>query len=271
MSNEPTDSSSGDNSTPFYAGFSDADLRGFVETKGFKTPEEVVKSYKNLESHMGVPPERLLKLPAEADSPEWVGIRAKLGFEVPNSPDDYQLPVNDGLDTDYAKQVSQWLHEAGIPKSMALKLAEKQNAYIDARTKEAIEQANRRAETEIADLRSQWGNKYDASVELARRASRELVPLSGMTQEDLQEMENSIGTAKFLKLWANIGSKTQGESPARGNQGDGNQGFGITPDVAKHRIEQLKGDKEWFTRWSNGDSKAIDEWNYLNRVASGSN
>lgn len=275
MSNEPNGGGGepanqpNDNSAPFYAGFQDAELRGFVETKGFKTPEDVVKSYRNLESHLGVPPERLLKLPAEQDSPEWSAIKARLGFEVPESPENYELPVTEGLDTDYSKEVAKWLHEAGVPKSMALKLAEKQNAYIESRMKMSVEEANRRAETEISDLKSQWGNKYDASVEIARRASRELMPISGLTQDDLQEMENAIGTAKFLRLWANIGSKTQGEAPAHGNSGDGNQGFGITPDVAKHRIEQLKGDKDWFDRWSRGDAKAVDEWNYLNRVAAG--
>lgn len=264
MSSEPNPDNS---ATPFYSAFQDPELRGFLETKGFKAPEELAKSYRNLESHMGVPPDRLLKLPAEADSPDWEGIRAKLGYARPESMDKYEINPAEGMPDGYANKVKEWAYELHIPNHMLKALGEKQNAYI-AEIQEQQEQSRlQKAEMEINDLKSEWGNRFDGSVELARRASREMMNVTGMTEADLSSMEDSLGTAKFMKFWAKLGSKTQKEGDMI--KGDDTTGFGVSPDVAKHKIAMLKQDPEWFKRWSNGDARAVDEWNYFNRVASG--
>src|SRR4051812_22872278 len=65
---------------PWYGGVADAELRGFAELKGWKSPDDALVSYRNLEKLQGVPPERLLKLPEKADDPAWSEIHGKLGF-----------------------------------------------------------------------------------------------------------------------------------------------------------------------------------------------
>ncbi len=256
-----------DNSTAFYAGFQDAELRGFLETKGFKAPEELAKSYRNLEGHMGVPPERLLKLPEKADSPEWDGIRQKLGYARPESADKYEIAPAEGMPVEYANKVKEWAFELNIPNHMLKSLGEKQNAYIAEVQEQMALEAQRNSEQELSNLKSEWGNKFESSVELARRASREMMSVTGMTDTDLSSMEDALGTAKFMKFWAKLGSQTQQEGEMI--KGDENTGFGISPDVAKHKISILKQDPEWFARWSNGGAKEVQEWEYLNRVASG--
>src|SRR5690349_8033208 len=114
MSNDgqnPGSTPGGDGGNPggdakWYSGFESPELRGFVETKGWKDPGAAVESYRQLEKTIGVPAERLLKLPDKADAPEWKEIRAKVGVGAPEKPEDYGIPVPEGIDPGYAGEVA---------------------------------------------------------------------------------------------------------------------------------------------------------------------
>lgn len=254
---------------PWFASVQDTDLRGFAELKNFPNPEAVLKSYRDLERHIGVPADRLLKLPEKPDAPEWAGIRQKLGFAAPEKPEDYGFPDIPGAHPEYSKAAAQWAHEAGIPKDMALALAQKQSAWV-----QELEQAQTQAlaasqAQELSQLKSEWGNRYAASEEIARRAVREIAPQVGLDEAAMSAVEQALGTAKFLKMWALVGSKNNAEDAALGTEGV-KSGFGMSPEAAKAKIDMLKTDSEWFGRWSKGDARAVQEWATLNAIASGS-
>ena len=56
------------------------EMKGYVQNKGFKDPSAVVESYRNFEKLMGVPQDRMIKLPEKAeDKAAWDSIYNRLG------------------------------------------------------------------------------------------------------------------------------------------------------------------------------------------------
>lgn len=142
---------------------------------------------------------------------------------VPDSADGYTLPVPEGDDGAFAKTAAAWFHEAGIPPAQAEKLANKWNEFSAAQQEaakkaeaDAEAQAEARFKTEDAELRKEWGAKYDANIELGKRAFREF----GFTEEILDAVESKVGPAQLFKIFAKIGQGL-GEDQALG-LGNGN-------------------------------------------------
>lgn len=262
---------------PWYAGFEDAALRGKAEANGWKSPEDAVKNYATLEKHLGVPADRLLKLPEAADAPEWKEIRTKLGWpEAPAKPEDYGIQAGEGGNAEFATGMSKLLHETGISKDQAAKLVTGwdgiQKALMDA---EAARLASE-DQAGLAELRTKWGQQYDGSVALARRAGQELSTVAGLTPEQLNAMEGAVGTAAFLRLFAAAGSQNNKEGAFHGAEGAGSStGVMMSPDVAKAEIERLKGDPEFGAAMikemesTSGKGPKRDRWEQLHRIAAG--
>lgn len=235
------------------------DAKGFVEMRGWKEPDQIIESFKNLESKMGVPADRLLKLPEKADDAEgWKQVYSKLG--MPDTPEGYKLPVPDGDDGKFAEQASKWMHEAGIPAPMAQKLAEQWNEYAAEQTQAFETQQAQESEAQMNALKAEWGDAYQANIEMGRRAARGL----GVDQESLAKIEDALGTGEMLKLFSRIGGKL-GEDSFEGGDGGGN--FGMSPDAAKAKIASLKADKEWAKKYMNGDASAVAEFERLHKIA----
>lgn len=252
----------------WYAGIENAELRGFAENKAWKDPGAAIESYRQLEKTIGVPAERLLKLPDKADAPEWAGIREKLGFGTPAKAEDYGLPVPEGMDPGYAAKASAKLLEIGVPRDMAVKLAEWQNGEMAAMIAADQLAAKQQSDTDIAALRTEWGGQFDASSELAKRAVEEFAGTAGLDADSLNAMEGAMGTAAFLKLWAAVGSKI-GEAKFIDAGDQGARNFAMSPDAAKARIAALSQDTAWFGRWNQGGVQEVAEWDRLNRIAGG--
>jgi len=265
------------NDAPWYAGFEDPIMRGKAEANGWKTPEDAVKNFANLEKHLGVPAERLLKLPEAADAPEWKEIRERLNFpKAPEKPEDYGITAPDGMDPTFAGEVSKVMHKLGLTKEQAAGLVE-WNSKFGAEIG-AAETARLAAEDQLglAELRTKWGQQYDGSVALARRAGQELSTVAGITPEQLSAMEAAVGTAAFLRLFAAAGSQNNKEADFHGAEGAGSStGQLMSPDVAKAEIERLKGDAEFGAalvkemETTTGKGPKRERWETLHRIAAG--
>lgn len=255
------------NAQTWYSGIENPDVRGFIETKGWKDPGAVVESYRQLETTIGVPADRIIKLPAKPEDPGWKEARARVGFSVPDKAEDYGLPVPEGIDPGYAAKVSAKALELGIPKQMLVGLAEWQNNEMAAMIQADQLAAQQQSEADMTTLRAEWGEQFDNSSELARRAVKEFGGFAKLDESSLNAMEGAMGTASFLKMWAAIGSK-MGEGKFV-DAGDHSTNAAMSPDGAQARINQLMGDKAWFERWNAGGAAERAEWDRLNRIAAG--
>lgn len=250
--------------TPWYGTIENPELKGFAELKGWKDPAAAIESYRNLEKLQGVPPERLLKIPEAGDAEGMKAINAKFGWAPPEKAEDYQLPVPEGMQDTFAKVAAAEFHKLGVPKEMAQKIAAFANNYtlsqMEADNTAIITQHN----SELAALKTEWGSNFDPLVETGKRAIAEYMPKTGLTDADMDALRDTLGTAKFNKLWAGIGS-TMGEA-AFVDGGAQTAPGQMTPEAALVRRGQLTNDAEWFKRYQSGDVKAVNEWNAVTSV-----
>lgn len=139
---------------------------------------------------------------------------------VPESADDYAIEFPD--DAEGAKLVAEWFKDAGLTKKQAAALVEKRAAAFEA-TKAAQAAAETaeaaRIESQVkaddAALKSEWGDRYEANVELGRRAVRQFE----IPGEVLEAVESKVGYGQMLRMFARIG-RGLGEDTATGLNGD---------------------------------------------------
>lgn len=246
----------------WYAGIADEGLRGYVQTKGFKDVGSLAESYRNFEKLQGVPQEQLLKLPGKEDDPAWDGIWNKLGR--PETPDGYELKFEG--DDAFAKTMAETMHKAGIPKSAAAQLNEQWNGYVSELIQQDEAAKQQKDAAELQALRTKWGGDFDKNTELGRRAGREF----GLSEEQFKAISSSLGSGATLELFAKIGGKLGEAAGFDGGSGGGSgNGFGMTADGAKTRIEALRNDQAWVTKYLNGDVSAKEEMTRLQQIAAG--
>lgn len=243
----------------WFSGFND-DLKGYVQTKGFKGPDAVVDAYRNLEKLHGVPQERLLKLPEKLDDASLAPIFDRLGR--PEKPEGYSLAPEKGGDENFIKFAQGMFHEAGLTKSQGEKLAGKWNEYIKTAQDNHVKQFNEKATQENEALKKEWGQAYDQNVEIGRNA----VQAFGIDKETLDKLENSMGFAALMKFAHSLGQKLGEDSFIGPNSKTG--GFGVmSPQQAQHRIKQLGQDREWTNRYVNGGVAEREEMERLQKMA----
>lgn len=257
---QPGAAGAGGNGGEWYSGIADEGLRGYVQTKGFKDVGVLADSYRNLEKLVGVPQDRLLKLPDKADDPAWGDIYGRLGR--PEKPEGYEFKFEG--DAAFAQRMGGIMHQHGVTKAQAQALNGEWNKYVA----ELIETDNReRAQkdaTDMAALKTEWGNDYAKHEELARRAGREF----GLSQDEFQAISASLGSSKTLKLFQAIGTKLAEPAPFDPS-GSNLQSFGLTKDAAQARINVLMGDKDWTAKYLGGDKAAAAEMTRLQQIAAG--
>lgn len=260
----------------WYSSIEDAGLRGMAETKGWKNPADVLTSYRQLEQHIGVPPERLIKLPDKADAPEWGDIRKKIGFAAPDKAEDYGLTqgLPEGADPAFANYISAKAHELGVPKAQLEGLAKAWNGYIGEAESKHAEAEKLKGEAALSQLKTEWGERYGESSELARRAGQEIMQVTGMSADQLNQIEGAIGTAAFLKMFAAVGSRNNAEASFHGSEGVGSRGGFMSPDAAKAEIQRLSSDIEFGKAFMAEQERGLEgpnvqKWKRLNQIAAG--
>lgn len=247
----------------WYAGIADEGVRGFAQTKGWKYVGAVVDGYRNLEKLVGLPQERLARIPERSDDEQgWGQLYGRLGR--PEKPDGYELKFEG--DDAFAKSAAETMHKLGVSKGQAQGLNEFWNGHVAkliADDKAAREQADA---ADITTLKSTWGADYDKHVEQGRRAGREF----GLSEQEFAQVQASLGTKKTLELFQKIGAKLGEASPFNPQGGNGGNGFGMTREGAQARIKSLMDDKDWTAKYLNGGAAEREEMGRLQQIASGS-
>ena len=91
--------------------------KSFVANKGFKTFDDVVTSYINLEKYQGVPADKLIRLPDENNADEVNVFYKKLGR--PDKAEDYKFEIAQGQDDAIAKAIAPELFKIGLSQKQA--------------------------------------------------------------------------------------------------------------------------------------------------------
>lgn len=234
--------------------------QAYVGNKGWESPVDMFKSYRNLEKFAGGS-KNLVELPGADAEPEAMDqFFNKLGR--PSSPDKYSFEPIEGADENVDGWFRNTAHELGLTDQQAAKLYGSYNEMAQQQGQSMADQLAVQSEQEIKGLEKEWGRDYQKNIDQGQIAVRAL----GYDEESLQQIEAKLGTADMLKLFSNIGSR-MGEDSFK--TGDNTGGFGTTGAQARMEIENMKMDKGFMDQYLSGDKGAVAKMTRLMEKAYG--
>lgn len=179
-----------------------------VKTKGWDGEggaSKALTGYAELERGMG----NRVKMPTDTSPAEEISaFYNKLGR--PESADGYEIakpdmPEGMTYDQKFEMTMRGIAHEAGVTQAQMKTLVKAFNDYQIGAFNEHVGELNRSREEGERALKESWAGDYDANVQIAQRALKELVPDEAFFQliEDSKLGNNPI----FVKGWHEIGKK----------------------------------------------------------------
>lgn len=236
--------------------------RMYVQNKGFKDAAAVLDSYKSLETLMGTPKERLLRLPDKPDAPEWGEVYERLGR--PKNADEYKFATPQGVEAN--KEFTSWaqkqFHELGLTRAQGETLAQRWNEYASGDSQKLAAEKVTQIKTEETALKREWGAAYEQQTKTAFKAAQTF----GLGQAEVTKLESALGYSATMKFLASVGSKLGEDSFITGEQSGGFNGA-LTPERALAEIEELKKDKEFVRKYNAGDRDSFKKMTRLHQFA----
>jgi len=224
--------------TPPAPWYSD-DYKDVVTQRGWKEPNDVLKSYINLDSEFG----KRVKIPTEESSDEErSAFYAKIGR--PDNPDGYEIKdIPEGVlrNEEMEAAMRQAAYDTGVPKVAFETIVKKYYDGLAAQVNQS------RIEGENA-LKSEWKDKYDANLEIAKR----------FASEGGEEFFNFLATSGIgnnpvvIKAFFNYGTKILSDSLIKGEPGKPKEGeyrpqYTDSPSMyANGDDEESKKARAWF-------------------------
>jgi len=199
---------------PGYAAGLTKDLKADPRAQGyvakFKNMDEVIRAGMEAESKIG----SMVSVPGKDAKPEErAAFFKKVGLEIPDNPDGYELEWDKRLEKDpeAEKEYRALAHQLGFTKDQAKRFhALTQEKAIAELTSYRESQAQAKKEVETA-LKKEYGDDYPSQVENVRRALRAYG--SADLARDIED--TGIGNrASFIRLLASIGKITREDSAA---------------------------------------------------------
>lgn len=240
----------------------DPDVKSLVTDRQWKTPNDAIKSYQNLEKLTGVPPDQMLKLPKGDDPAAWNEVWNRLGR--PAKAEDYKIPLPEGDKGEFAKVAAGWFHEAGLTQAGAAKLATKWNEFQASQAQAQNDALAARDVKEVGELKAEWATDYDKHAAIVDKAAETF----GMTPEQLAALKQTMGPKAAMNFMRNIGSKLGIEDP-NFVKGDGPTGFNnMSPQQAQEEMTRLRKDKLFAQEFNSPDPRVKSEARAkMNRLA----
>lgn len=161
-----------------------------------------------------------LTMPGKDATPEdWSAFYTQIGR--PETPEGYDLPLPEGDDGAFAKQMAPVLHKHGVSAEQAKGLAADWNAMVAAQVAEldAADVAhaaamNSKNTAEAVALKNEWGQAHEANMHFAKLAVQQFMP-SDKAGDVIAAIESKLGYKATIEFLHGIG-KGLGEHDAAG-------------------------------------------------------
>lgn len=234
---------------------------GYVQNKGWSDPAQVLDGYRNLEKVLGADRAgRTVVLPGEkAEQAEIDAFYSKLGR--PAEAKDYKVDVPAGAPPEYADGFRAVAHQLGLTSKQAEGLVKWNNEFAGNAAAAQQNQSVAAFQADSEALKQAWGAAHDQNVVVARNT----VAALGLDNATIDKMSAAIGHKPLMELLHKIGAKT-GEGEFVSGSGS-NYGSALTPAQAKSRIEELRRDNAWTTKYLSKDADAMAEMSRLMKYA----
>lgn len=209
------------------AAFSE-DNRKTIDAKGWKTADDVLKSYADMERAYTDTRQKALTLPGQDAKPEdWDKFYARVGR--PEKPEGYQFKLPEGLpeafpyDDTSAKKFQNWAHKAGLSPTQAQSLHDEfvrdmasSLTAVDAESQKATAAAHEALVKAWGDPESE---SYKRNVSLADRAIRQLGGqelLSELKTNGVLSKDGAVKSPRLAQALAKVGGELYAEDALYG-------------------------------------------------------
>ena len=215
--------------------------KGFLETKGWTDkPLELVKGYQELEKFRGVSADKLLTLPEDMTAEGAMSeIYDRLGR--PENEESYEaFKVPEGaaaVDEGRMAFANKMAYGMGLNQAQRDAMVSATMEYETALAVEQQKTVELEQTAQLNEVKAEWKGQYAEREELGRRAVRAILPDGVDKGKALTAIEEALGTAVFLKMFANAGEH-MGEDKIT-DSGEGGQKFGFSPEQAAHEKKEL--------------------------------
>ena len=217
----------------------------------------VTDSYFNLEKLLGADKAGNALIPPKPDAPKDVkdAFYNKLGR--PEKADGYDFKMPEGANPQFSKAAAEKFHELGLTKEQGEAAASwyQEQAVAEAKAFEA------NSTKEVSEWSKEQGDKFEANMEAARRAVRQL----GFAENDpkLNAFEKAFGTKGMLDLFTKIGRNVL-EASSPGATSSTPAIGGLTPELAKSKMATLQNDSAFqaklFSPNASVRAPALKQW-----------
>lgn len=240
----------------------DTESSSYVTAKGWKTPTDLLSSYRAAEKLIGVPPDSVVKIPQGDYNQEAMNTQVYDRLGRPKTAAEYKLPVPEGQDPKFAETVSGWFHETGLNPKQAQALATKWNEHLSQIQTQGDQATAQRYQSEVTNLKTEWGPQYDTNMALVDQAATAF----GLEKPQLEALKRSLGPGLAAKMLHNIGSRLGVSDNVQFGE-RALEGAILSPQDAQAEINALKADKAFSAKYAQGDSESKAKMNRLMRMA----
>ena len=241
--------------------------KALVGIKGWKTPVDPIKGYKELEKLVGHEKIAMPKKDKDGnyDQADFERVMTQLGR--PKDPKEYKtstnfkLPEGIKIDPNLQADFNAKLHKAGfLPHQYALVMDEL-GLMLERGIKAEKEAKERDFNESTLNLRTKWGSAYDQKAKLANNV---LATFSDKSKT--AEIINKYGNnPEIIELLSNIGGSLSEESLVKVNM----SGISLSPAEAKAQIAQIRSEhiKELMDENDPQHKYFVDKIDELTRVS----
>ena len=264
--------------TPWHTGL-DPETLTHATGKGWNTLEpaaaatEAVKAHFAAQKLMGHPAEQLVVMPKDAADPNYQTAYDRIiGIGAPKTPDEYKfdgVKFKDGTDiggkdADFVRSLAS-KYKLSVPQ--AREMASAFAAHSDAGSAEEATQTETTKGANNVTLRRHWNTDYDMKTFTASKAAEMAgLPVSLIAAISTLPEADHI---KAMDALYSLGTQLNEAVLLRGGVAPRDPTAGMSQEQATQRMEALKNDRSWRTRYLASDAAAVEEFDKLTRIMVG--
>lgn len=262
----------GGDAKPWYDGNAAVtpELVGHWQNRGLhdKTPAEIAIAasiaHREAEKLIGAPANEMLRLPKDANAPEWGGVWERLGR--PKEAKDYDFSAvkrSDGQAPDQATldHYRNLAFTLNLPKDAATRYVQESIKHQESVQTAATAINQDKVAEEKVKLADNWKSNFEANMVIAKAGAAKL----GVSPEAVDALEKVVGYAEVMDIFRKVGMSTTEATFVQNNNTNLNGGM-LTKEQATARKSELKADSAWVTRFLAGGTQEAREIQALDRI-----
>lgn len=230
------------------------EFKDLVTAKGWGDANGALKSYADLEKHLGAPADRLIRVPdaAKIDDTFRADVFKRIGYQPPAAPskwEEYGIQAVEGSPPEYASHMAKVAHSLGITKAQMDGLVKAQNEFGGTWSKNQLDAETKQITDAIAAADKADADRFGPKAkEMQEGMLREAVRL-GIKAEELPELEKDLAVSGRLGIFRTmLGDLAQMRAEGSMHNDGQRTSLTMTPEQAKSTLAQKRANPEWAAK-----------------------